>query len=309
MVKKRRGGRVFPRVTIESVRILNSLIPFRMSETITARSDKLAIAVLTKFFGPDWVQDHLMTSKRGFLRCDDNTPRLRETQRMRRIMLSEMLFNFQKIEGFETCLVDLYAGQIESTYAALEIGRLLYTQAIDRGLVFKFVTQSYVKKRDYDLSITFSDGFEVNAETKCKLEETRIKLRTIEQSFSAAKAQLPENVPGIVFVKVPRMWIENEGFADDMLHLADRFLARSPSIISVKYYTVRVVQEKDHRGETVGEVMGVQERLNPNHCFLQFAGREWRMFPSIPEALPPPRTNYSGMPSKWQHLIVRDTHL
>jgi hypothetical protein len=52
-----------------------------------------------------------------------------------------------------------------------------------------------------------------------------------------------QEVPGIVFVKTPRAWIEDETFADRMLKLADRFLVRSPSIVSVKYYTVRVVQE------------------------------------------------------------------
>jgi hypothetical protein len=212
MARNRRIERVFPTIAIDSIRILNNLIPFRMTESITARSDKLAIAVLQKFFGPDWIRDHIGVSTRGFLRSDNATPEIRETQRMRRIMLAEMLFNLQKIKGFKSCLVDLYGGQIESTYAALEIGRILCTQALDREMAFRFVTASGIKKRDYDLSIKFSDGVSVRAETKCKIEETKITLRTIEESFSIAKSQLPERVPGIVFVKVPRIWIEDETF-------------------------------------------------------------------------------------------------
>jgi hypothetical protein len=309
MAKKRRIERVFPTITIDSIRILNRLIPFRMTESITARSDKLAIAVLQKFFGPDWIRDHIEASRRGFLRVDNTTPEIRETQRMRRMMLAEILYNLQKIKGFTSCLVDLYTGQIESSYAALEIGRLLCTQALDRKMSFHFVTRSGIKKRDYDLSITFSDGVAVHAETKCKMEATKITLRTIEESFSTAKAQLPDTVPGIVFVKVPRIWIDDEAFVAKMYGLADRFLARSPSILSVKYYVVKVVQERDQFGEAVGEIVGVHERLNPNHRFRKFASRDWRMFPNVPGPLPSPRTNYNGMPESWQRLIVQNTTL
>ena len=79
MLKKRRGQRIFPNVTIESLRILNGLIPFRMSETITARSDKLSIAVLQKIFGPEWIEDHIKAQK-GFLVCDNTSPEIRETR-------------------------------------------------------------------------------------------------------------------------------------------------------------------------------------------------------------------------------------
>jgi hypothetical protein len=89
--------KIFPNVNIDSIRILNSLIPFRMGESITARSDKLAIAVLQKFLGSDWIRDHIQRSVGGFIRSDNSNDELREIQRMRRIMLAEMLFNMQNI--------------------------------------------------------------------------------------------------------------------------------------------------------------------------------------------------------------------
>ena len=91
--------------------------------------------------------------------------------------------------------------------------------------------------------------------------------------------------------------------------MADRSLARSPHIVSVKYYTARVIYERDQFGETVAEIVAVQERMNPNHKFVEFAERNWHMFPSTPGPLPQPRINYSGMPAKWQHLLVRDATL
>ena len=279
-----------------------------MSETITARSDKLSIAVLQKIFGPEWIEDHIKAQK-GFLVCDNTSPEIRETRRMRRIVLAEMLCNFQDMEGVHACFVDLYGGQIESTYAALEIARVIHTQSLDRRIVLKFVKPSNVKKQDYDLFLRFSDGVKVRVESKCNIEKTKITLRTIEKTFSRAKGQLPENVPSIIFLKVPRPWIEDEKFAEEMRRLANRFLARSPWVVSVKYYAVRVVQERDKFGETIGEIVSVQERFNANHGFVQLANRNWQMFPSIPGPLPPPQTNYSGMPKTWQNLIVRDTNL
>jgi hypothetical protein len=133
-----------------------------MYETITSRSDKLAIANLNKVLGPEWIERYIKLPKRGFLRCEKNDTTLRETTRMRRIALSEMLFNLQDIPGFESC------------------------QAVDRGLSSSLRHRKQ-KPRDYDLEITFSDGVNVNAETKCKLEETKITLRTIEETLGHAK--------------------------------------------------------------------------------------------------------------------------
>jgi hypothetical protein len=62
-------------------------------------------------------------------------------------------------------------------------------------MTFRFVkpskTPRQIARKDYDLFIKFSDGVEVRGETKCKMEETKITLRTIENSMSQAKSQLP----------------------------------------------------------------------------------------------------------------------
>ena len=148
MAKKQGGNRVSRTVTIDSIRILNRLIPYRASESITARSDKLAIAVLQKFFGPEWIERHIAKSRKGFLRNDISTPETRETCRMRRVLLAEMLYNLQIVDGFASCIDELVGGQIESTYAALEIGRMLVTMATDKGMTFRFVKPSKTPQAD-----------------------------------------------------------------------------------------------------------------------------------------------------------------
>jgi hypothetical protein len=164
VVRKRRSKRIFPTVTLDSIRTLNRLIPYRVSESVTARSDKLAIAVLQKFFGPDWLKRHIFGSKDGFIGIDNSTAILCETRRMRRVLLAEMLYNLQIVNGFRSCLNDLAGGQIESTYAALEIGRMICTLGTDKNITFRFVAQSGILKRDYDLSIKSSDGVHIRAE-------------------------------------------------------------------------------------------------------------------------------------------------
>src|SRR5262249_45139750 len=133
MAEKRRGKRILPRVTVDSLRTLDGLIPFRQHEPQTSRAYKLSKAVLEKFVGSDWINHHIDKAKSGYLRFRTDPPQARETHYMRTILLAEMLYNLQKIENFDCCLHELVAGQVESTYAALEIGRILVTSATDKG--------------------------------------------------------------------------------------------------------------------------------------------------------------------------------
>src|SRR5229473_6639702 len=168
MTKKRGRAKVFPRVTLDEVRTLAQLIPPRITESVTARSYKLGQAVLRKFLGFDWVQRYIWTATSGFIAVNNSDPVARETYYMRTVILAEMLYNLQVVEGFDSCLVELEAGQIESAYAALEIARTLCTIATDKRLTFRFVRPR--RRCSYDLEIAFSDGLRVCAETKCKME-------------------------------------------------------------------------------------------------------------------------------------------
>ena len=127
--------------------------------------------------------------------------------------------------------------------------------------------------------------------------------------MSQAKSQLPLRVPGIIFIKVPRRWIDDEVFAAKMRALADRFLARSPNIVALKYYISRIVRDEDALGETIGEIVAFDERTNPKHQFRKYRDRNWHMFPSTPSAIPPQRMSYNGMPANWRRLFVRGTEL
>ena len=75
------------------------------------------------------------------------------------------------------------------------------------------------------------------AETKCKVEETEITLDTIERSLNKARAQMPSDMPGIIFVKVPRFWLDGEDFTFAMARLATEYFQKASKVVSIKYYT------------------------------------------------------------------------
>ena len=142
------------------------------------------------------------------------------------------------------------------------------------------------------------------AETKCKLEETQITLDTIERSLSSAKKQLPERLPGIIFIKIPRHWLNDEKFATKMQNLSERFLARSPWVVSIKYYTTSVVWERDASGgENTGEIVAFREHTNDHHQLVRYKGRNWHMFPNSGPAQAP-SGNYNGLAPAWQRLLL-----
>ena len=133
----RRRQKARPAVTLDRIQRLNRLIPYRISESVVARSDKLAIAVLRLFFGQDWIDQHVNGSaKSKFLTCVESPEQDRERQRMRRVILAEMLFNLQKVDGFQGVRSKMQEGYIEPTYGALEIARMIVTTATDTKLGF-----------------------------------------------------------------------------------------------------------------------------------------------------------------------------
>ena len=184
---------------------------------------------------------------------------------------------------------------------------MLSAFAIDKAIRFRFVTPSkFTKtptKRNYDLSIVHSDGVRVCAEAKCKLEETKITLKTIEKTLSYAKDQLPKSSPGIVFVKIPRFWVDDESFAHSMHKLAQRSIRRSPWITSIKYYTAQVTHSIDKYGVQIGELVAFREFVNPLYKFRRYATRDWNMFPTTGAVAPPEGFYYNGMPHGWQRLL------
>ena len=68
-------------------------------------------------------------ARAGFLKnvTGVNTRLEQETHKMRIVLLAEMIWNLQDMDEFDSCIAQMHTpNKIESTYAELEIARLLY---------------------------------------------------------------------------------------------------------------------------------------------------------------------------------------
>jgi len=205
------------------------------------RAYHLALYVLRRFFGQEWVDSALKDTAGnvcGFLNPDafDVASKDLAIHRHRVIDLAEDLFNLQCIEGFCSPFDQLRTGSIEAAVAELEVASMLKKL----GVVFRFISPLGKRGENYDLEITFPDGRVALADTKCKLEETPFGEATISRTLSETTSQFPPNKPSIVFLKVPQTWLSREyggaPIQEALKKAAFRFLGATTRVVSIKYF-------------------------------------------------------------------------
>ena len=124
-------------------------------------------------------------------------------------------------------------GDIEGTYAELDLGRMLYLSLTN----FRFVSRSGKKGDDYDIEIALKDGIVVCADAKCKIETTDYSENTVRNSLQHARQQFPKDRPSVVFVKVPPRWLADQSeMKSHLTVIANEFLRGTGRVVSVKYY-------------------------------------------------------------------------
>ena len=262
----------------------------------------LAVTVIRHFFGRQWCEDHVIqdashSRPTGFLRLDF-TPGFEGERKTSRVLdFAETLFNLQHIEGFDDRVDQMRAGQVEATFAEFDFARFLYLHDI----AFKFVTASGVKGKDYDFGIEYADGRDARADAKCRLEGTEVRADTIKNS-KARTNNLPPDKPGIIFVKVPQIWLEQEDVRKGIYAVVEAFLRNTERVVSVVVYTTVVMELAEQK------MMLMRHRF---HEFLNVAHRfdrtkNWALFKDykVPEA-------WGGAHPRWvrvfsQGFIMRD---
>jgi hypothetical protein len=146
--------------------------------------------------------------------------------------------------------------------------------------------------RDYDIEVEYPNGTIASADAKCKIEGTDFSANTIEHTLKKARKQLPDSMPGIVFVKVPPRWIADVKSVATMLEVARSFLRGTRRVVSVKFYSSPIsfsnnVLRYDH---------AYKEVSNPSTDFGDDV--DWSIFKR--HILPP---EMNGMPAHWQRII------
>jgi hypothetical protein len=257
-----------------------------------------AVSVVRHFFGHDWYMQHIFqdadsTRSPGFMRIDYTLGPEGEKKTSRLLDFAENLFNLQKIEGFEDRVEQMRTGDIEATFAEFDFGRFLYIHDIE----FRFVIPSGVAGKDYDYRVRYADGREACADAKCRLEGTEMRAETIMNALRKARTNnLPPDEPGIVFVKVPQTWLDNEEIRRGIYATVRDFLRNTKRVVSVVVYTVVVIELK------ADKMMLMRHRFhefeNPDHRFDR--SKSWVLFRDyqVPE-------EWGGMPPKWHRIFSK----
>ena len=118
------------------------------------------------------------TAKPNFLRIDEFDQTRLDLTALRVIDLAEVLYNLQYVPGFDDCIAKMRNGDIEGTYAELDLGRMLYLNQVQ----FRYVVPQKVKGADYDVEVEYPDGVIACAEAKCSIESTELCANTIRNS-------------------------------------------------------------------------------------------------------------------------------
>jgi hypothetical protein len=264
----------------------------------------MAIAVICHFLGKQWYLDNILQDAEhsrpaGFLRLDF-TPGFQGERKTSRILaFAETLFNLQHVEGFDDRVDQMRTGSVEATFAEFDFARFLYLHDIG----FKFVRPGGVKGKDYDFGIEYADRREACADAKCRLEDTEVRADTIRNPLNKARTNnLPADKPGIIFVKVPQTWLEQEDVRRGIYAVVEVFLRNTERIVSVVVYAI-VAMELAEQNMTLMRHRFL-EFLNPSHRFDRT--KNWALFKDykVPE-------EWGGAHPKWvrvfsQGFIMRD---
>jgi hypothetical protein len=249
----------------------------------------LGCGVIRGFLTEEWFARHVMPEgKRSVLTVDETSAPTNALTLGRLIDLAEVLYNLQHIFGFDECLARLYEGNIEGTLAELDLGRMLYINAVP----FRFIVPRGKLKSDYDTEIIYPSGLVACADAKCKIEGTEFTERKIRSVLNEAREQLPRHRPGIVFVKVPASWLNDPRFLEVAQTAAQRFLGGVKRIVSVKYYTSPIAWQNNY--------------LMIQHAFKEYSNAttdfgnnmNWDIFK--PGPLP---FEWNGAPPWWQRIF------
>ncbi|GKQ51869.1 hypothetical protein [Bradyrhizobium sp. Ce-3] len=272
--------------------------PTEVRDDPTNRTFYLSLAIVRHFLGAAWADEHVQDNgEPGYVRLNWRDRTQTQIQSFRIVDLGELLFNLQHMVGFDECIRRMRDGNIEGTYAELDLGRMLYQS----GIEFRFVVGSGKRGDDFDIEMTLNDGVTVCADAKCKIEATQFSEKTLLNSLQSARSQFPKDKPSIIFVKVPPRWLsERSDLKEQLTRIANDFLRGTGRVVSVKYYVSHIRWEDGH----VSHIQAFQE-INNHHAINRFgSSRNWDMFEESDETSGPNGfENYSDVPIRWRRLI------
>jgi hypothetical protein len=116
----------------------------------------------------------------------------------------------------------------------------------------------------------------------------------IRNVLNAARKQLPNDKPGIIFIKTPAHWLSDDNFRNNILQIAERFLGGVRRIVSVKFY----VEPIAFSNNTMRIDLGYKEVSNARTDFGNNV--DWNCFRKLNLA-----SDANGLPAHYKRIILR----
>ena len=275
-----------------------SKMPEAMRPHRVERSFFLACFIISHYLGKQWIEDHVIkpVDNNGIFAIDEGDFQNGKTlvQVYRAADLAETLVNLQHIDGFLECIVRMKSARNpEPSLAEMHIGKALYTN----DWMFRFIKPIGKLGSDYDFEINYNDII-LCGDAKCNLTSTELSSRTITNTLTSSRRQLPAGLPGAFFFKVPQRWAQEPDFEAILTKGANDFFAKgSQRVVSVAFYTDPLTWAEG----LLSLRHQFYEVLNPRHGFGD--AFDWRLFHRWRPS--PPRKNL--MPDKWFNLFTYPT--
>jgi len=200
----------------------------------------LAIATLRHYFGYGWTEQNasaffeqkvLSGNRKGrkFLRTGNLIAEDYFRHELRIVQLAELIFNLQDIDGVDERVAAIKEGNLEPTCGELECA----AQIMKANLSFCFVKRSMSRGKDFDIVITLDSGAKLNCELKVTTEEKDLSKNTILDKFKKARKQLPEEQPGMIFLKIPESWPKQSNAQTVLNESLSEFLRNTNRVVAI----------------------------------------------------------------------------
>jgi hypothetical protein len=191
---------------------------------------EMSATLLRAYVGDEWCDRNLAAAAAAEPYLTPKSTDAFEAMKIqaRVVALGEMVFNLQHVPGGRERVARIARSSLEVAVSDLEAARLLALN----GHSFRFVPERGVKGADYDIELS-RELTTLCCESKCKLEATVLSEATIFNSLRNAADQLPNDAPGVVFVKLPESWVRSSTIAASAPAALRGFFSRSGRTVEV----------------------------------------------------------------------------
>lgn len=201
--------------------------------------------IIDFLLGYDWAQrnvaDELGSSSKRVeyfrLGLASEQERFEHTDRI--IDLADSLFLLQDSEGFNVMVESLREVSpmkpdviLMDKIAELTVAKLV----VKSGHEAAFVECTGKKGRDFDLQINLGGATNIIAETKCKRVRTADRARSLGNTLGKARRQLSREKPGVLFVQLPTIWVEDSEFAVEAKKVVRHFFRNTSRVNAIVFF-------------------------------------------------------------------------